>query len=365
MNSWQILAFLGSLVLAAILTGLVRKLAWQWRIIDDPAAAPDRKRHARPTPLIGGLAIIVASNAWWWALSQTDLFHEQMMPTKFLVGLSLASLILAVGGVLDDWRRMTVRQQLFWTTAATIGIIAVGIGVDFITNPFGGLLYLDQIQIRFFTWNQFPYYFTLWADLFTFSWLMGATYTTKILDGLDGLVSGLGVIGGLVIWLLTMLPEVNQPAVGLLALTLAGSCAGFLLWNWHPAKIFLGESGALFIGFMLGSLSIISGGKIATALLVLGLPIIDLLAVILQRKFLLKKSPWRTADRTHLHFRLIDAGLSVRQAVLLLYGLTALFGLSTLYVDGRTKVYTLFGVVVVTVLLLGWMASRIRSKKAS
>lgn len=143
-----------------------------------------------------------------------------------------------------------------------------------------------------------------------------------------------------------------------MALTLAGASAGFLVWNWHPAKIFLGESGSLFIGFTLGVLAIISGGKIATALLILGLPILDLLWVIIQR-FRRRASPLRTADRSHLHFRLLDAGLSTRQTVSMLYAVTATFGLATLIVSGKMKVLVLGLLFFVMVTLVGWVSSRL------
>ncbi len=362
MTPWYFGTLLGSFCLAAALTPLVAKIARRLGAVDDPAADPARKQHPQVTPLLGGLAVIAAAVITWLILLASGQFTDTEFPAKYVIGLIGASLFLAIGGALDDRWKLRPGRQIFWPIAAILCVGLAGIGVEFITNPFGGLLYLDQVSWDVWTRDGMAYQLTLWADLFTFVWLLGAMYTTKILDGLDGLVSGVGVIGALIIFLLTQQPFVDQPAVGLVALSLAGAAGGFLIYNWSPAKIFLGESGSLFIGFVLGVLSIISGGKIATALLILGLPILDLAWVILRRAAIRHASPFTTADRSHLHFRLLDAGLSVRQSVVLLYAVTAMFGLSTLFVTGPMKVLTLAGNIVVLILLATWVAVRIRRR---
>lgn len=364
MTWWYLGTVLTSFVLAVLLTPLIRRIAQKTGTVDDPATDPERKQHARVTPLLGGLAVIVSANLTWLFLLAAGQFDGTEFPAKYVLGLTAASVFLAVGGLLDDRFRLKPGSQFFWATAAVIAVGLAGIGVGFITNPFGGLLYLDQINWDLWTnQNGVAYQLTLWADLFTFIWLLGAMYTTKILDGLDGLVSGVGVIGALIIFLLTQQPFVDQPAVGLIALALAGAAGGFLIFNWHPAKIFLGESGSLFIGFVLGVLSIISGGKIATALLILGLPILDLAWVIFRRVAIRRASPFTTADRSHLHFRLLDAGLSVRQSVMLLYTITIMFGLSTLFVSGPMKVLTLAGNIVILALLAVWVTVRVNRRQ--
>lgn len=342
-------------------TPVVMWLAQRWHVVDDPASAPERKRHTRPIPLLGGWAIIVATWLAWGAAYWLGVFPDDDITTKQLIGLGLAGLVIAIGGGLDDRRQWSARKQIWWAVAAAIMVSLAGIGVSFITNPFGGVIDLTGIQWTMFSWHGVPYHVTLWADLFTLAWLLGATYTTKLLDGLDGLVSGLGVIGALIVFLLTLRPEVAQTGVGILALSLTGAAAGFLVWNWHPARIFLGESGSLYIGFLLGTLAIISGGKIATALLILGLPILDVVWVVIQR-LRAHTSPFTSSDRRHLHFRLLDAGLSVRQSVLIIYAVVALFGLSTLYVHGLHKVYTLAGLLLVMVVLVVWVMRRIRQR---
>lgn len=363
MMVWQIGTLLGSFLGAVILTPLFKRLAMKAGAVDDPLSDPERKKHGQPIPLWGGLAVISASVLTWLVLLMNTRFTGTEFPAKYVVGLIAAAIFLAIGGALDDRLRWSPKKQIIWPLLAIIAVGAVGIGVYFITNPFGGLIYLNTVQWEMFRWGDIPYHLTLWADLFTLIWLLGAMYTTKILDGLDGLVSGVGVIGALIIFLLTQQAYVAQPAVGLIALSLAGAAGGFLIYNWSPAKIFLGESGSLFIGFILGVLSIISGGKIATALLILGLPILDLAWVIVRRAAIRHASPFTTADRSHLHFRLLDAGLSVRQSVLLLYAIIAIFGLSTLFVTGWMKVTTLSGNLVALVALAWWVTIRIKRRR--
>lgn len=345
-----LLAGIAAFVLAAGLTPVVRQWALRRHVVDNPSTAPERKVHPRPTPLGGGLAIYLAFTcvAWAVALLTPDLFGGFFLP-KYLVGMTVAGGILIAGGYLDDRYHFTARRQIVFPILAALAVVAVGIGVTYITNPFGGTVDLTQPAWTLFTIDGRPYRILLFADLFAFVWLLVTTYTTKILDGLDGLVAGVTAIGGVIIATLSLTKEVTQPETALLAVTLAGAAAGFLIWNWHPAKIFLGEGGSTYTGFMLGTIAIIAGGKIATALLILGIPALDVAWAILRR--LTGKRKATQADRGHLHFRLLDVGLTVRQAVLLLYTVTAVFGSVTLVTRGEQKVYALLTLSFVMVLL--------------
>jgi UDP-GlcNAc:undecaprenyl-phosphate GlcNAc-1-phosphate transferase len=165
-------------------------------------------------------------------------------------------------------------------------------------------------------------------------------YATKFLDGLDGLVSGISVIGALSIAGLCLLTKFYQPDVASLALIMAGAFAGFLVFNVHPAKIFLGEGGSLFAGFLLGVLAIISGSKFATTLLILGLAGLDLISVVFQRLFEKQHSIFQ-GDQKHLHFRLLKAGFSYWGAVLFYWLIALFFGASALLMGTREKVIAL------------------------
>jgi UDP-GlcNAc:undecaprenyl-phosphate GlcNAc-1-phosphate transferase len=151
-----------------------------------------------------------------------------------------------VGGFLDDKYDLKPGQQIIFPALAALAVIAGGVGIEKVTNPFGGLLLLNALKIPVFTLGGITHYFVLVSDLFVFFWLMGMMYTTKILDGLDGLVAGVTAIGSFIIFLFTMTTKYYQPDVGLAALILSAACLGFLVFNWHPAKIFLGEGGSLF-----------------------------------------------------------------------------------------------------------------------
>jgi UDP-GlcNAc:undecaprenyl-phosphate GlcNAc-1-phosphate transferase len=189
------------------------------------------------------------------------------------------------------------------------------------------------------------------------------TYTTKLLDGMDGLVTGISAIGAVVIFLLSLTPQVMQPQTALLSIAFAGSLLGFLILNFYPAKIFLGESGSTFAGFMLGVLAIVSGSKIATAMLVMGIPLLDALWVILQR-IMNKQSPIQ-GDRRHLHFRLLDIGFSEPQAVLFLYALSGFFGATALFLQSMGKLVALFMLVLVMVVIVATIlfAYKLKEKK--
>lgn len=356
-----IFPFLLSLLLSIIFTLIVKRIAIYYKILDYPNA--ERKIHTYPIPLLGGIAVFMS----FFSGLQYVLFRHGIMLEGFLVknlvGLFLASLVILIGGILDDIFNLKPYQIILFPVVAVFIIIFSGIGIREITNPFGGILHLDQWETILFWHNGIAYKITWIADIFTLIWLMGMSYTTKLLDGLDGLVSGLTVIGSVIIFLLSISDKFFQPHIAYLAILLAGSFLGVFIFQWHPAKIYLGESGSLLAGFLLGVLAIISGGKIATALLIMGIPILDVVWVIIRRWLWEKKSPFTTADKKHLHFRLLNAGLSHRQAVLLYFFLAAIFGLTTLFFQSMGKLIILVAllflmlIIAVTVVKIGKLKS--------
>jgi len=200
----------------------------------------------------------------------------------------------------------------------------------------------------------------IWLPIaITFLWLMGITYTTKLLDGVDGLTSSIGLIASLVIFITSLSWDVVGSTTSLLSISLAGAIFGFLILNWHPAKIFLGESGSTFIGFSLGVLAIISGSKIATALLVMGLPLLDIFWVVIKR-LKRRKAFWK-GDNEHLHFRLLTAGLSQRQVVLFISMIALAFGLVSIFFTTKTKIGALLLLLLFMFLLSSWLNYRLKS----
>ncbi|MFH1098514.1 MAG: MraY family glycosyltransferase [Candidatus Uhrbacteria bacterium] len=344
-----ILSFLASIVISLAITPFIAQFARRRGIMDVPdqgvgadfTSAPaggnksrpyDRKRHARPTPLLGGIAIFVAFTIVLGAIAWITgaPFEGRINPFELLVVFT-GGLILLIGGYFDDRYRLRPRQQLLFPVIAVLIVAAAGIGISKITNPFGGIIYLAP-----------------WATVaFTIVWLLGTTYTTKLLDGLDGLVAGITAIGALLIAALSLTEQYYQPDVAVIALALAGACLGFLPFNFYPARIFLGEGGSTLCGFLLGILAIISGGKVATTLLVLGVAAVDAVAVIIQR--VLRGASPVTGDRRHLHFLLLDIGLSHRAATLLFWAMAAGFGVTTIFLQAQQKLITLGALVAVAV----------------
>jgi len=347
--------FLLSLALAVILTPLIRKLAIKLKVVD-VFEKSERKIHKKTTPLLGGLVIFLSFFIILFIIKQTAWWPADKVLDKHLIGLFLAGTLLMIGGFLDDKYNLKPIQQIIWPILACLVVIISGIGIEYINNPFGsGYLHLDNIKIEILRFNGVPYYLTPWADLVTFFWLMILMYSTKFLDGLDGLVSGITVIGALVIAGLCFATQFYQPDVGTMGLILAGAALGFLFFNFHPAKIFLGEGGSLFAGFILGSLAIISGGKVATTFLILGLAIIDLISVIIQRIFIEHVSPFK-GDKKHFHFRLLEIGFSHRLAVIFYWSIALIFGLTALFLQTRGKIIALFVLIIFGIGLISFLS---------
>lgn len=351
-----LIAFASAFIIAVILTPRVKRLALKYKIVDKPGEP--RKIHEKPIALLGGLAIfttiVIAIIAWW--LGSDFLFMGHILP-KHLIGVLVGAAFLLIGGIIDDKYNLKPRQQIIWPILAALSIIASGIGINEITNPFGGTIALDQWESILFWWQGLAYKLTLPSDIFTFVWILGMIYTTKFLDGLDGLAVGITAIGALMIVFLALFTQFYQPDVALISLIVAGALIGFLIFNFHPAKIFLGEGGSTLCGYLLGTLAIISGGKIATALLVMGIPVLDVLWVIIRRMFFEKKSPFK-ADKKHLHFRLLDIGFSQRKTVLFLYLLAGIFGITTIFLQSKFKLMALAVLAVLMIIMAAYLVQQ-------
>jgi len=339
--SFYLPIFIITILLSALLTFLVLQMASKLKIVDKPDS--ERKFHQGQVPLLGGLAIFLAFFIMLWAV-HGQLLAGKLEPRHWL-GFFVGGVFLMLGGCLDDKYNLKPIQQFIFPCLAVLSVIVGGVQIEKITNPLGGYLYLGSA-----------------SAVLIVLWLLGMMYTTKLLDGLDGLVAGLTAIGSLVIFLFTLTTKYYQPDIGLAALILAAACLGFLFFNWHPAKVFLGEGGSLSLGYALGVLAIISGGKIAIALLVMGVPALDVAWTIL-RRLAAGRNPFKSADRKHLHFRLLNLGLSVRKSVLLFYAIGAIFGLSALFLQSLGKVLALAGLAVMMLLVVILFAYLDRNNK--
>lgn len=341
--------------IAAFITPVIAAWATTRGVVDKASSAPDRKRQKHPVPLLGGVVLFVTF-AIGLLIFQEQLFGGYLFP-KHVIGLVAAIALLAVGGALDDMYNLSAKKQIAFPILAALIMVASGIGISYIDNPLGPDIDLAAWGITIFEHGGVPYQFLIFADLFTIAWLLVMTYTTKLLDGIDGLVSGLGVSGSLILFFISLKPDVMQPETAILAGLFGGACLGFLLWNWHPARMYLGEGGSTMIGFVLGTLAIISGAKIATTLLIVGLPLIDH-SFVVARRSLSGLNPFKTPDRSHIHQRLVDAGIPVKWAASLLISISTIFGLLSIYLPRHLKSYVLiFGALIATVIGV-WLIRR-------
>ena len=215
--------------------------------------------------------------------------------------------------------------------------------VDSIANPFGA----GQIRLEAL------------AGAFTVIWIVGMINSINFIDGLDGLSSGIALIAAATLGLISLTTAVGpfgQPFIAVLCFVLAGALLGFLRWNFHPATIFVGTSGVMFIGYTLAVLSILGSAKVAIALLVLGVPIIDTFWIIV-RRLANRRSPF-TPDRGHVHHRLLDLGLSHTLTVVLIYSITAGLAALTFLLSGAGQLYAFLGVVVGSGIVLFLLTGR-------
>ncbi|NMB45260.1 MAG: undecaprenyl/decaprenyl-phosphate alpha-N-acetylglucosaminyl 1-phosphate transferase, partial [Firmicutes bacterium] len=323
-------AFLVALLVSWLITPWYRRLAWKSGIVDKPNA---RRVNEVPVPTGGGLVIIAA---FWAAILLTGAQHPA------LPGLAIGSLIIGITGWVDDRWELRPRVKLLGQILAALAVVGNGTIIHFATNPLGGMIYLG--------WLGAP---------LTILWIVAVINMFNFIDGLDGLAAGVAVIACMPLF--SVAHELGYEFVALLLLTLAGSTLGFLRYNFNPASLFMGDTGAMFLGFMLGALSVegtLKGAAtvaLAVPILILGLPIIDTVFSIVRR--FRNGVPVYQADRGHLHHRLLDLGLSQRQAVLLLYGWALAFGsLGILLVQAPPALAT-FLVLVVLVIIIS-LASR-------
>ncbi|MCC7164612.1 MAG: undecaprenyl/decaprenyl-phosphate alpha-N-acetylglucosaminyl 1-phosphate transferase [Anaerolineae bacterium] len=292
-----LVAFLTSLILTPLTIRLARRMNW----LDMPAP---RRLHQVPTPRIGGIPLgvaIVAALAVTIPFPRTD--ENELMR---IMGLALGIVIVAIVGLIDDVRELKPLPLFAMQIGVAVIAIASGVVIFEISSPIDGTPIILPAAL---------------AIAFTIFWVVGMMNTVNFLDGLDGLVGGVTVIAGMVLFLHNF--KLGQASLALPALALIGATLAFLIFNFPPARIFLG-SGAYVLGFALAVLAIIGGTKAATVLMVLAIPILDVAWQILNR-VRAGKSPF-AADRGHLHMRLYDTGVSTRAIVLTYYALTALFG---------------------------------------
>ncbi len=262
--------------------------------------------------------------------------------------------ILAGINVVDDRRRLSPLLRLVAQATAAFALFATGVRIYSLTNPFPSLTGFDVIPLdRVVFQTEIVGSLPLWSGAFTIVWLLLTMNALNWFDGIPGQVSALSGIGFLTIGILSLSGRVNQPEIAAIALTLSALALAGLLFDFPPNKVLMGDTGSMFFGLLLGVLTIYSGGKVATSFLVLGVPLIDLLFVMV-RRIVAGKSPIKgSASGEHLHHRLLEKGWSPRQVILLTAGLGGAFGVTALFLSTLEKF--LAGIVLMFIMLgLSW-----------
>ncbi len=323
----SLIGFAIALILSIGFTPLVRKLAFKVGAVDKPNA---RKVHSRMMPRLGGLAIFAA-----FILTFPLISNSEYDKPNISLGLILGSIVIVIIGSLDDRFELSAKWKLLGQIVAASIVVSFGVQVNLLNLPFGE----HMISIG---WLSIP---------ITILWIVGVTNAINLIDGLDGLAAGVSSIAtGTILALAIMMGNVY---IILLSSILLGSILGFLVFNFHPAKIFMGDSGALFLGFTLATLSVL-GFKQATVisfiipLLILGVPISDTFFAILRRR--ITKTPISVADKGHLHHCLLRIGFSHRTTVLIIYGIATLFGLSAVLLS-QSNLW--LSIVLICLIILG------------
>lgn len=299
----------------------------------------------KPIPYPGGVIL------WFIFVLLTLIFFE---PTTKLLGLLLGSGLLVLVNFIDDRISLPASLRLAIQVIVALIMVISGIGVETITNPFGGYITLDQTF--FFEFGGISIEIMAFSALFTLVWIVLIMNTMNWMDGVPGLTSGITFIGGLTMFFLSKSELVNQPETATLALIVAMIALGFWLFDFHPPKILIGDSGSMFFGLLLAVLAIFSGGKIATAFLILGFPIMDLMYVIIHRIYN-KQAPWRGGEwdrhrkAVHLHHRMLQFGMSERQVLLSIYSLAAIFGVSALFLGTKGKLWAIIAIFFLSFIL--------------
>lgn len=322
-----LLVFLIPLLISALLTPAAMKLSHRWGILAKPGG---RRRHSGLMPKLGGLPLFIAflvgaGLAWYFFPPAGD-------DALRLRGVLLGALVLLAGGLLDDRWDLPPRWLFLIQFVGVGAAMFHEVFIERFTDPFGQLWVIESWVLIF---------------IVTSFWMVGMINTVNFLDGLDGLAAGVGTIAALLFAWHSY--ELGQTTAAAFPLALAGALVGFLFFNFSPARIFLGSAGAYFLGYGLATLSILSPAKIATALLVLAVPILDVAWQIIVR-LRRRRSPFE-GDRGHLHFRLADSGWPTPLIVLAYYGVATAFGLAAIFATGLVKLLLLI-ILAATVLLL-------------
>ena len=347
----QLIGFFIALLISYLLTPLIRTRAFKLGVLDKP---DERKIHETPVPRLGGVSIYVS-------LFLTSLifitiywnYHVSLGGALSLLGIVAGGTVIFLLGLLDDIEPLPALLKLFIQVLAATVAWLLGVKIMSIINP---LYHADFKIFEISTGNPSIQFSPLISYLITLLWIVGITNATNLIDGMDGLATGVSLISALAIWSVAVDFRINQPAVALMTATLAGGLLGFLRWNFNPARIFLGDSGAYLTGFVLAALAVSCATKkvalvtIAPVLiLIFALPIVDTSFAIIRRT--LSRKSILEPDTGHLHHRVLATGLSQKITSYLFYLVTAFFGFCATFLVSNKSILRFLFLSIITVLV--------------
>lgn len=308
-----------------VVTPVVIKYAKKLKIMDDPKRNKHPKViHTKPIPRGGGIPIFIAIFVSSFIFIPID---------NHLISILIGAGIIFVMGFLDDRYNLNPYLRLILGFIAALIPISQGIGISFLTNPFGGIIDLSNPIV---------------SDVFALLWIVFMMNMVNMgAKGIDGQLSGVTAISALTITALSFYysTDITQWPVILISSITTGAFLGFLIWHKYPQKIMPGYGGSTLAGYMLAIASILSTTKVGTLIVVLGIPLIDTGYVVLRRVLSGKSPVW--GDRGHLHHKLLDSGLSKKQVSQVYWSLTAVLGILALNLNSTYKLYTIIGVILV------------------
>lgn len=323
-----LLIFITSLIISIILTPWVRKIALQVGAVDMPK---ERKMHTIPVPRIGGVSFFLS------VLIVNIIFNRSLIVERILLGGSLVFLV----GLLDDFVELKPKPKFWLTFLAVLISVIVGVRVDIWRIPYTKIIIKD-----------------FWAHIISFIWLLGITNAMNFIDGLDGLAGGIAVISSFSLLIISLI--LNRFEMAIFLASILGGVLGFLFFNFPPASIFMGDSGAMFLGFILGSISIVGVLKISTVInlffpvIILGFPVLDT-AFSIVRRLLEGRAPWKF-DKDHIHHRFIKIGMNVEQSIAFIYMINISMSLLAIVIsllqDPYISAILLFGVLFLILFIL-------------
>jgi len=336
------------LAVAYLLTPFIVWLATRLGVLAQPGG---RHIHRMPIPRLGGIAIylafvvaVLAGLPLERAIKVTEDAHQILVTIPFtpafdrpVIGVLLGATVITILGIIDDIRGVAASEKLFGQLVAAVVPLSFGVGMDVLTNPLGGMVFLGPFGMAL-----------------TVIWLVALCNVMNLIDGIDGLAAGIAAIAGGTVFIASY--QRGDLATAMLAVALIGGTLGFLPYNFSPARIFLGDTGSMLLGYLLGSLSVLGTYKSYTALsllvplVALGVPVLDTALAITRR--------WRTRrpifqpDTEHLHHRLLKRGLTQRQVAIVLYLVTGVLGIGALLVSGFHGVHRFLMIAVLGLLLM-------------